>query len=172
MICTMIWYEKRERAGWDTCVNIRVGCELLRMRPLRSSDRRRVSLVCRNSLKSVATKPNLRRKRFPSVSVKNFISPSAFGLWWNNYFHPDLWVALQKILQFFATYCDPRSHEQKDPILVSGRMGTSVQQMYFGSDRTLSYQVLNCSTMILEMHCFKTVSSDAIAACIFIVKHL
>ena len=100
MICTMIWYEKRERAGWDTCVNIRVGCELLRMRPLRSSDRRRVSLVCRNSLKSVATKPNLRRKRFPSVSVKNFISPSAFGLWWNNYFHPDLWVALQKILHF------------------------------------------------------------------------
>ena len=75
-------------------------CELLRMRPLRSSDRRRVSLVCRNSLKSVATKPNLRRKRFPSVSVKNFISPSAFGLWWNNYFHPDLWVALQKILHF------------------------------------------------------------------------
>ena len=123
----MIW---KERAGWDTCVNIRVGCELLRMRPLRSSDRRRVSLVCRNSLKSVATKPNLRRKRFPSVSVKNFISPSAFGLWWNNYFHPDLWVALQKILHFLHPHCDPRSHDQKYPIFVSGRMGTSAQKMY------------------------------------------
>ena len=58
------------------------------------------------------------------------ISPSAFGLWWNNYFHPDLWVALQKILHFLHPHCDPRSHDQKYPIFVSGRMGTSAQKMY------------------------------------------
>ena len=37
---------------------------------------------------------------------------------------------LPKHPPFFAPTCDPRSHDQKSPIFVSGRMGTSAQKMY------------------------------------------
>ena len=38
--------------------------------------------------------------------------------------------SLPKNPPFFAPTCDPRSHDQKSPIFVSGRMGTSAQKMY------------------------------------------
>ena len=89
-----IW---QERASWVGYIcTYRAGCELSRMRPLCSSDRRRVSLVCRTQTEVWCTKPNRRRGLSPAVSVKNPISPAAFGLRWNSYFHHDLWVAPKK----------------------------------------------------------------------------
>ena len=99
------------------------------MRPLCSSDRRRVSLVCRNRLKSGAPNQTAggdspRRSRWkalfhlrPLAYCEIVIFTTTSG-------------SLPKNPPFFAPTCDPRSHDQKSPIFVSGRMGTSAQKMY------------------------------------------
>ena len=83
------------------------------MRPLCSSDRRRVSLVCRTQTEVWCTKPNRRRGLSPAVSVKNPISPAAFGLRWNSYFHHDLWVAPKKS-SIFCTHLRPKVARPKN----------------------------------------------------------
>ena len=110
------------------------------MRPLCSSDRRRVSLVCRTQTEVWCTKPNRRRGLSPAVSVKNPISPAAFGLRWNSYFHHDLWVAPKKS-SIFCIHLRPKVARPKISNFcvgsdgniraenVSGRMGTSAQKM-------------------------------------------
>ena len=82
-------------------------------------------------LKSCVSKPNPRQEA-------TFLA----GLGWKYPFHlrplayGEIVIftttsgSLPKNPLFFASTCDPRSHDQKSPIFVSGRMGTSAQKMY------------------------------------------